>query len=130
MGFRDIVTDSEPESSDSCAFASGQHRAHDLAIDIRQPEVASLEAVREASMVDPETVQHCRLEVVNMNGIAHHVIGVIVGRAEGHPRLDAAAGHPHGKTTAVMIAPVIRCGEASLAVNRPSELTAPDHQSV
>src|SRR5262249_15236345 len=45
-------------------------------------------------------------------------------------RLDAAAGHPDGEAARVMIAAVVVARQLALAVDRPAELAAPDHQRI
>ena len=48
-----------------------------------------------------------------------------VGRADGLPALNAAAGHPHREAQVVVIATAGR-----LRLGRAAELAAPDHQGV
>ena len=44
------------------------------------------------------------------------------------PAFDAAAGHPHGEATRVMIAAVVCLCEAALRVNRAAEFATPDDE--
>src|SRR5262249_44164474 len=52
------------------------------------------------------------------------------GLAVDHAAFDAAAGHPDGEATRVMVASVVVAGQLSLAVDRAAELAAPDHERV
>ena len=44
--------------------------------------------------------------------------------------VDTAARHTHGKTSRVVITAIVGFGEATLAVDRASELTTPDDQRI
>src|SRR5207245_1964044 len=67
---------------------------------------------------------------MNVHGVAGDVVGVIVGFAEGHAGLDAAAGHPDRIATGMVVAPVICRGEFALAIDSAPELAAPDTEGV
>jgi hypothetical protein len=62
---------------------------------IRQPELAALEAIGEAFVIDAEAVQDGGLKVMDMDGILQGIETEVVGTAESHTGLDAAAGHPN-----------------------------------
>src|SRR5215831_19119494 len=81
-------------------------------------------------MVDAQAVQHCSLDVVDVHGILKNVVAVVVSLPDGEAALDAASSHPHTETAGVMIAAVVCGGEFTLAVDRASELSAPDHQRI
>ena len=51
--------------------ASRNPRLHDLSCDIREAEIASLEAMRETNVIDAELIQNRRVQVIEVNGIAH-----------------------------------------------------------
>ena len=55
---------------------------------------------------------------------------MVVGLAEGHAGLDAAAGQPHGEAARMMVAAVVVGRQLALAVDRAAELAAPHHQRV
>src|SRR5439155_13898279 len=69
-------------------------------------------------------------QIVHMNRVGDDVVTEIVGLAEADAALDAAAGEPHGEASRMMITPVIGVRQRALAVNRASELAAPDHERV
>ena len=92
--------------------------------------MAALELEGELFVVDAELMQDRRVEVVDVNWIADDVVAEVVGLAVGDPRLDAAAGHPDREAARVMITAVVRGGQVSLAIDRASELAAPDDQRV
>ena len=45
-----------------------------MPVHIRQSELASLESVRQPFVIDPEQMQNRRLEIVNVNSVADHVV--------------------------------------------------------
>ena len=58
------------------------------------------------------------------------VVAEVVGFAERHARLDAAAGQPDGEAARMMVAAVVGRRELALAVDRAAEFAAPDDQRV
>ena len=82
-------------------------------------------------MVEAEQVEEGRLEVVHVHGILDDVEAHLVGGAEGHAGLDAAAGQPHRERLGVVV-PAEAPAECRIGLDhgRPAELTAPDHQRV
>src|SRR4051812_17612326 len=78
-------------------FASGEQTLHDLPGDVREAEVAPLEAVGQAGVVDPQEVEERGLEVVDVDGVGGDVHAEVVRRPVGQPGLDAAAGEPGGE---------------------------------
>src|SRR5260370_34399684 len=97
---------------------------------ICQPEMASLELIRQSLVIYSQTVENCRLQVVHVDGIGHDVVAIIVCLADAHAALDAATGGQHCKAARMVIAAVIRLCERALAVDSPPEFPAPDHQRV
>jgi hypothetical protein len=51
---------------------SRQKRAHDLAVDVRQPESAAMMEVRQALVIDAQQVQR-RVEIVDVHGALGHL---------------------------------------------------------
>ena len=102
----------------------------DVAVDIREPVVAPLEAVGEAGVVVAEEVEQCGVEVVHVDRVAGDVVAEVVGFTVHEPRLHAAAGEPHREAASVVVASVVGGLELALAVGRAAELAAPDHQRV
>lgn len=111
------------------AMVSSHQPLHHLPMHVRQPEVAALEAVDEAGVVDAEAVEGGGLEVVDVDRVFDDVVAVVVGFAVGDARLDAAAGHPEGEAAAVVVAAVVGLGEGPLGVDGAAEL-APQMTSV
>ena len=81
-------------------------------------------------MVDPQQVQDRGVQVEDLDRVLDDVVGEVVGLAQGHARLDAAAGHPDREAARVVVAAVVRGGELALRVDRAAELAAPDDQRV
>ena len=77
-------------------------------------------------MVDTHEVQDGGVQVVHMHGILGDVVAEVVGLAVRGARLHAAARHPHGEATRVVITAGFRAVPLALARDAPSELAAPD----
>src|SRR5436309_15749754 len=97
---------------------------------VRQAKITPLEAERQLRVLDAETVEDRGVENVDVYRIVDNVVTIVVGFAVADAALDAAAGQPHAKAAAVMIAAVIRFRQGALAVNGASELPSPDHQRI
>src|SRR5687768_13336421 len=96
-------------------------------MDVRQAEVAALEAVGEALVVEAEEVEDGGLEVVDVVLVLDHAEAQLVGLADDLAGLYAAAGEPHGVGVDVMVA---ADRVADLAHRRAAELAPPDDQRV
>ncbi len=92
--------------------------------------MAALELECQLGVVDAQAAKDGRLQIVHVDGIFGDVVAVIVGFAERHAGLDAAAGHPHGEAAAVVVAAIIGGGETALAIDGAAEFAAPDDQRV
>src|SRR5262249_18397898 len=86
--------------------ALGKTLPHYIPMCLRQREVASLEAVRQAGVLDGEAVEDGRVQIMDVHRVARDVVAVIVGLAELEAGANAAAGHPEREAAAVMIAAV------------------------
>src|SRR5439155_750040 len=95
-----------------------------------QTEVAALVFKGQPGMIDAQAAQNCRLQIMDVDGVAHDVIAMVVGFAQSDPRLYAAAGHPDREAARMMVSTVLGGGQAALAINGPAELSAPDHKRV
>ena len=78
--------------------------------------------------MDAEAVQDGGLEVVDMDRVLLRIETEVVGGAEGHAGLDAAAGHPDREGFSVVVSSVFLTVGAALRVGRPAELAAPDDE--
>lgn len=108
---------------------SGEDRFDDLAVDVGESVAAALELVGERFVVQPEKVENCRLQVVDVNAVTCHVVSKFIRFAVNHSAADTTAGHPDGKTAGMMI-PTEAGAEFALAIVGPAELTAPHDESV
>ena len=81
-------------------------------------------------MIVAHQVQDRGVEVGDVERVLDDVVTEVVGLAVDLAAFGAAAGHPHGEAARVVIAAVVFLGQAALAVDRPTELSAPDDQSV
>src|SRR5205823_13729352 len=62
--------------------------------DIRQPEIAAVEAVGQALVVESKQVQEGRVQVVDADAIDDRLVPKLVGLAVVHAALGPAAGQP------------------------------------
>jgi len=52
---------------------SGEQAVHDSAVNVGQPIAASLKLVGQLLVVDAQTVQHCGVQIVNVNRLVNDV---------------------------------------------------------
>ena len=64
----------------TCPLASCDDLADDASVHIREPELAALEAIGEAFVVDAEAMQDGGLEVVDVHGVLLGIEAEVVGR--------------------------------------------------
>ena len=81
-------------------------------------------------MVDAEEMQDGGVQVMHMHGIFGHVVAEVVGLAVTGAGLHAAAGHPHGEATRVVVASGFRAVPFALAGDAAAEFAAPDDERV
>src|SRR5687767_8581284 len=70
------------------------------------------------------------LKIVRVDRVFGDIVAKLVGASIREPRLDAAAGEPHGKAAGMMIAAEVVVRERALAVSRTPEFAAPNDQRV
>ena len=108
----------------------GDDRLDDGTMYVGQPVPASLVLEGQAFMVDSQQVQDRRLQVVNVDTIFGNVVAVGIGGPVGRSCFHTAAGHPHGKTSWVVIAAKVVRREFSLAIVGATELATPNDKRV
>ncbi len=83
-------------------------------------------------MIEAEEVKNRRVQIMNMHAVFDGGEAEFVGRAVDVAGFHAAAGHPHGETVVVVVAPVhlpgIRAGSGKLDGGRAAEFAAPDDE--
>src|SRR5271154_6760077 len=77
--------------------------------------IESLKLVRELVVVDAQAGENGRVEIPHCNRILDHVVAIVIGLAVDDARAHAAACHPRGVATRMMIASVVILREAALA---------------
>jgi hypothetical protein len=65
-----------------------------FAVDIGEAVMAPLKLVGETGVIDAEAMKQCRVEVVDVDGIAHDVVIEIVCFSMGDAAADAPASKP------------------------------------
>ena len=65
-------------------------RVHDLAVDVREPEVAARVPEYQPLVVEPHQVQQGRVEVVHVHLVLRRVEAVVVGGAVAQARAGSA----------------------------------------
>jgi len=81
---------------------------NDFARDVGEAEVAALEAVGEAGVVEAEEVEQCGVKVVDVNGVFDRFEAKVVSLAKDLSALDTATGHPNAEGVGMMVAPTHR----------------------
>jgi hypothetical protein len=66
----------------------------DFSVNIGQAEIATLMSERKSFVIDAQTVQYGRVEVMNMQWFVDHVVTEIVGLSINNPGFHATTGHP------------------------------------
>src|SRR6266481_9735599 len=99
-------------------------------MDVREAEVAALEAVGELLVINAHAVQDGRVQIVDVDRIFDDIVTVVVGLAEAETGLDSAAGHPDRITAAMVIAAIVIFFNFSLAIDGAAKFAAPDDQGV
>ena len=92
-----------------------------MALHIRQAEVTARKPIGELFMIQPQQVQHGRMQIMDVHSIFDCIPSPFVSRAVGQTASDTTASQPHCKTKWVMIAAVF-----SLSRWCPPKLTAPN----
>src|SRR5262245_2753408 len=138
-GERSVATslttaDRRPAARSDCgarrptALPSAHQGLDHLAPLIRQAHVEAAEAVGQPQVVEPEEVEHRRVEVVDVDRVLHGAPAELVGGADDPAAGDAAAGEPDAEAQAVVIAAGARAGLRVLCHRRAAELSAPDNE--
>ena len=65
-----------------------------MLLDTGQSYIQSLEFCRQASVINAQAMQNCRVQVVNVDRVFRNVVAEVVGLAVNDSRLDSAASHP------------------------------------
>ena len=81
-------------------------------------------------MVDSKQVQDGGLQVMHVNTVLGNVVAVRISSSVGRSCFYPSTGHPHGKTSRVVVAAKIVCGEFALAIVSATEFAAPDDECV
>lgn len=103
----------------------------DDTLDVGQPEVARLETVRQARVVDTEQVKHRCVQIVHGDAILNDVVPDVVRRANDGAGLDAASRQPHSQRASVVAAAAGRVSREAdlLRLGSPAWISNYDNQS-
>src|ERR1043165_1640705 len=102
---------------------SGKHFANHVARDVRQPEIAAVETIRQARVIESEQVQDRRLDVVDADAVLHRAIAEVVATAV----VDAAAHTAAREEDRVGMGVVIASGGA-LGIGCATKFATPYHE--
>ena len=108
-------------SSRSSAETSYQNSLHDVPRHIGEAEPPSLELEHEPGMVYTQAPQDRGVEIVDVDRVAGDVVTVIIRFPITNPRLHAAARHPAGEASRMVIAAVFLGRQLALTVHGPAE---------
>ena len=65
-------------------WLSGEQRSYDVTADVGQTEAASLVTERQLFVIDPEQMEDCGLQIMDVDRVFRDVISKIVGAAVDH----------------------------------------------
>lgn len=85
-------------------------------------------ANREPLVIKAKQMQNGRVEIVDVNGIFHDVVGEVVRFAIDLAWSRTATTHPHGEAARMVVPAIILHADATLGVDRPAKLSAPDNE--
>ena len=109
----------------------GEDFFDDLAVDIGEAEISTLEAVGHAGVIEAEEMERGGLEIVDVDGVGEDIDAEVIGFAVGDAWFDAPAGHPRGVSVGVMVpAPAFAVVEFALDERGATEFAAPDDESI
>src|SRR5688572_27053484 len=94
--------------------------------DICQAEVAAIEAIRQALMIQSKEMQDRRVHVVHVNLASLGVEAVLVGRAMDDAGFDAGAAEKLREAAGIVIA----AGAVAFRVGSTAELAAPPDKRI
>src|SRR5262245_42185158 len=115
----------------SKAARSSKKVFHNLAMHVREPEVATGVTKGQPLVVEAEQVKDRGVQVVNMHGFFHGLVTELVGGAVDVAAVDAAAREPHREAVRIVVASGRLAGVARFGQfdhRRSTEFAAPDHQ--
>src|ERR1051325_7464791 len=84
----------------------GENLGHDIARDPGEPRVQPLELHREPLVIDPQQVEHGRMEIRHRDRILFRRVAQLVGSPVANAALDAAAREHKRESLDVMIATI------------------------
>ena len=109
---------------------SGQDLIHDFSRHIREPKPPALVFKGHFFMINSKEMQQGGLEIMHVHGVLDDIVTKLIGFPMGISLLNPTSRHPDGKTTRMVVAPIIIGRQDALGVYRSSEFTAPDHQGI
>ena len=77
-----------------------------FAVHVGEAEISPLKAECQSLVINSQASQDRGVQIVYVDRILNDVVAVVIRRAIADTGLESAAGDPHGKTAAVMIATV------------------------
>jgi competence protein ComEC len=104
-------------------FPSAKDVMNDVPVNIGQSHVSSTESERQAFVVDAAQVEHCGMQVVNLDSVFDCVISEFVGCSINRAAFDASTGQPVGETKRIVVSTVFSLSEWCAA-----ELARPNHE--
>src|SRR5262249_20652237 len=93
-------------------------------MNIGEAEIAAAVAESQALVIQAHQVENSGVQVVVVHAVLDGAVTELVRGAVDMAALDAAAGQPHGKAQAMVIASPALRGRCA------AKLAAPDHQSI
>src|SRR5689334_5643808 len=89
------------------ALRLGQNLVHDVAMHIRQPELAALELERQLRVVEAEEMEQRCVQVMDVDAIGRGIESELIAFADREAGFHAAAREPHREGVGMVIAAVV-----------------------
>ena len=70
---------SAAECSSAACYSLRQDIPDDTPVDVGQAVMPALKLIRQPFVIDPQAVQHSRVQIVHMDRILHDVVAEVVG---------------------------------------------------
>ena len=81
-------------------------------------------------MINSQTVEYCGIKIPNMNRVFHYVVGKVISLTVFITSSNPSSGHPHGKTTTMVVATMAIFGKLALRIDRTTEFAATNHKGI
>ncbi len=80
---QETTIEQTPEAGAFRSLGLAQDPLYDVAVHVRQPVMSALKLERQLLVVDPQQMQDCGVQVMDMDGVASDVVAEVIGLSDG-----------------------------------------------